>query len=212
MPNPSGAGPPRIIQEREPSRGRTDLGPTTVTTATLQRSARPHLIDRSGYVAVLGVAVVLAVISIFVAVAVGAVGFSLAEVWSVFSFHVLGQGSAPDAVLSQIVWDLRFPRALLTLVVGAGLGVAGCVLQALMRNPLADPYITGSVEGATTGAGLVIVLGSGAVGGLGLSASAFAGAMHLRRRTRPGPSCPIPAVLTPSTLHNRSRWVCTRIR
>lgn len=118
----------------------------------------------------------LTLLSVLVAVSVGAVGIPLGDVWSVVLAH-LGGGSAVDAVQDQIVWDLRAPRALLAVVVGSALAVAGVALQALVRNPLADPYVLGVASGASLGAVAVIVLGSAAVGGLGLSAGAFAGAM-----------------------------------
>lgn len=64
-----------------------------------------------------------------------------------------------DAVTVAIVRDLRVPRALLAFVVGGGLAVTGAVLQALVRNPLADPYLLGLSGGAGLGAVLAIALG-----------------------------------------------------
>ncbi|MGE7387202.1 FecCD family ABC transporter permease [Streptomyces sp. NPDC004126] len=90
---------------------------------------------------------------------------------------VLGGPGTPGAFAS-IVWDVRMPRVLLGAVVGAGLAVTGAVLQALVRNPLADPFLLGASSGASTGAVLVIVSGSSAAaaaGGVGLPAAAFAG-------------------------------------
>ncbi|MFE1559209.1 FecCD family ABC transporter permease [Streptomyces sp. NPDC058734] len=92
---------------------------------------------------------------------------------------VLG-GPGARGAFASIVWDVRMPRVLLGAVVGAGLAVAGAVLQALVRNPLADPFLLGASSGASTGAVLVIVSGAGAagaVGGAGLPAAAFAGSM-----------------------------------
>ncbi|MCX5192713.1 iron ABC transporter permease [Streptomyces sp. NBC_00249] len=80
----------------------------------------------------------------------------------------------------SIVWDVRMPRVLLGAVVGAGLAVTGTVLQALVRNQLADPFLLGASSGASTGAVLVIVFGAGAAqiaGGAGLPLAAFAGSM-----------------------------------
>lgn len=91
--------------------------------------------------------------------------------------HVPLVHTSSDPVDEQIVWELRAPRALLALVVGAGLSVAGVALQALVQNPLADPYVLGVASGASLGAVAVLALGSGAAAGLGLSAAAFAGAM-----------------------------------
>src|SRR5258708_19072589 len=67
----------------------------------------------------------------------------------------LGPSHVPTAALltSPIVRDLRVPRALLAFLVGGALGTAGASLQALVRNPLADPYLLGLSGGAGLGAG-----------------------------------------------------------
>ncbi|WP_187767584.1 FecCD family ABC transporter permease [Streptomyces cacaoi] len=83
-----------------------------------------------------------------------------------------GQGEAGP--LTTIVLDVRLPRVLLAAVVGAGLAVVGTVLQALVRNPLADPYLLGISSGASTGAVCVVVLGIGAVS---MQVGAFVGAL-----------------------------------
>lgn len=80
-------------------------------------------------------------------------------------------------VQDQIVWAFRLPRALLAVVVGAGLALVGTVLQAAVRNPLADPYLLGVSSGASLGAVLVLVLGPAIVAGLSLSAAAFFGGL-----------------------------------
>lgn len=77
----------------------------------------------------------------------------------------------------QAVWQFRLPRALLAGLAGAGLALAGAIMQVVVRNPLADPYVLGVSSGASVGAVLVIVLGSAAVAGLSLSAAAFGGAL-----------------------------------
>lgn len=87
---------------------------------------------------------------------------------------------AGTGAFGAIVWDVRMPRVLLGAVVGAGLAVAGAVLQALVRNPLADPFLLGASSGASTGAVLVIVFGAGFLGPAGGTAvplAAFAGSM-----------------------------------
>lgn len=68
-------------------------------------------------------------------------------------------GTASDPVIVTIVRDLRLPRMLLALCIGAGLGIAGAAYQALFRNPLADPFVVGASSGAAAGAALVIVSG-----------------------------------------------------
>lgn len=84
-----------------------------------------------------------------------------------------------DSVDLQIVRDVRFPRVLLGGIVGAGLAVCGLITQALLRNPLGDPYILGVSSGASTGAAIVIVLGSSSafLSSLGVTLGAFLGAL-----------------------------------
>jgi iron complex transport system permease protein len=77
-----------------------------------------------------------------------------------------------------IVWDLRLARALLALLVGAGLAGAGSAFQGLFRNPLADPFVIGASSGASLGATLAIVAsGSGDAAGVSVPLAAFAGAL-----------------------------------
>lgn len=77
----------------------------------------------------------------------------------------------------QAVWSFRVPRALLAGTVGACLALAGALMQVVVRNPLAEPYILGVSSGAGLGAVSVIVLGSTAVAGLTLNLAAFTGAV-----------------------------------
>ncbi len=104
--------------------------------------------------------------AILAGVGVGAVGISPGRVW-----QALADPAAPEAV---IIRQLRLPRALLGFVVGGGLAVSGAVLQALIRNPLADPYLLGLSGGAALGAVVVIALGAGGVWTLPLAALAGA--------------------------------------
>ena len=90
---------------------------------------------------------------------------------------VLGPAHVPMAELSTspIVRDLRAPRALLAFLVGGALGTAGASLQALVRNPLADPYLLGLSGGA--GLGAVAAIALHAAGPWALPIAAFAGAL-----------------------------------
>ncbi|MEM9516386.1 MAG: iron ABC transporter permease [Actinomycetota bacterium] len=116
-------------------------------------------------------------VAIVVATGIGAVAIPPGEVWEVVSTKLLG--GSPDVApeVEQIIWTIRLPRVLLAAVVGAGLALAGLCLQAVVRNPLADPYVLGAAAGASAAAVAVIVLGSSAVFGLGLSSAAFLGAL-----------------------------------
>jgi iron complex transport system permease protein len=81
---------------------------------------------------------------------------------------LLGQ-SEPDPTLEVIVWQLRWPRVILAATVGASLSLGGLVFQALLRNPLAEPYILGVSGGSAVGAILGILAGFSIFPGLTLS-------------------------------------------
>ncbi|WP_031508478.1 FecCD family ABC transporter permease [Streptomyces megasporus] len=103
--------------------------------------------------------VVLAVLLAAVAVASLALGSVRIPPGEVVRIVLDGERSGAFA---SIVWDVRAPRMVLGALVGAGLAVAGTVLQALVRNPLADPFLLGASSGASAGAVVVIALGAGA--------------------------------------------------
>ncbi|MGW6518276.1 FecCD family ABC transporter permease [Streptomyces sp. NPDC054950] len=111
------------------------------------------------------------------AVSIGAVNIPVGDVWGILLHHLTGRGTTGDPALDQIVWTFRAPRVALAALVGAGLAVAGAVLQTLVSNPLADPVVLGFSYGASLGAVLVITLGGAALGGLGVSGAAFVGAL-----------------------------------
>ncbi|SOC40117.1 iron complex transport system permease protein [Rhizobium subbaraonis] len=80
-----------------------------------------------------------------------------------------------NQIHETVIWDYRLSRALVAAFCGAGLALSGAIMQALLRNPLAEPYVLGISAGASTGAVAVVILGLGA-GAVSLSAGAFAGA------------------------------------
>lgn len=84
-----------------------------------------------------------------------------------------------DRVQETIVLDIRLPRVILSLLVGMALAMSGAVMQALFRNPMAEPYILGMSSGAALGAALAMVVGLGAnvFGYLSVSILAFIGAI-----------------------------------
>lgn len=128
---------------------------------------------RSGSLALVGLAALA--VSVTVAVTIGPADIAVADVARTIGHHLAG-GSA-DAVLDPvqdgIVWQIRLPRVLTAAAVGAGLALAGAVMQGLTRNPLADPYLLGLSGGASLGAVSVLVLGAGVL----LPVAAFAGAV-----------------------------------
>lgn len=111
--------------------------------------------------------------SVVAAVTIGPAGLAPADVVASVLAH-LGIGEPTLSPLRDgIVWELRMPRVLTAAAVGAGLALCGAVMQALTRNPLADPYLLGLSSGASVGAVIVIVLGVGLL----LPLAAFAGAL-----------------------------------
>jgi iron complex transport system permease protein len=82
----------------------------------------------------------------------------------------------PDTPQAQIVWEIRAPRVAAAAAVGAALGLAGAVMQGLLRNPLADPGVLGVSAGAGLGAALAISAGLAAAPG-GVEAAALAAAL-----------------------------------
>jgi iron complex transport system permease protein len=134
-------------------------------------------------------------------IATGPVGVPPATVVRLLADHLSGAGG-PATTEDVIVWRLRAPRVVQGVFVGAGLAVAGAVVQALVRNPVADPHVLGLSSGASVGAVLVITTtGAGAAGALTLPAAAFAGAaaagaaVVATARTRGGGLDPLRLVL-----------------
>ncbi len=113
-----------------------------------------------------------------------------------------GSVSAAEATNYTVIWDIRTPRVLLAATVGAGLGILGVAAQAMVRNPLADPFILGVSSGASVGASAVVAFGLFSGFGIyGLSVAAFIGALaasllvHLAARGTDG-IAPMRLVLT----------------
>jgi len=92
------------------------------------------------------------VVSFFISLAIGG-GLSLSDVINAVLF-------SGEEHKRQIIWDIRIPRILFGIIVGAGLSVSGCVYQGILQNPLADPYTLGTASGAALGATFWIAVGS----------------------------------------------------
>lgn len=118
-------------------------------------------------------------VSVTLALGIGPVSVAPGEVWRILVHRVAPGLATPTgpAVHETILLEVRLPRVLLGVLVGAGLSVVGVTLQALVRNPLADPHIIGVSAGASVGATAVIVFGINTFGIYSLSAAAFVGAL-----------------------------------
>ena len=121
-------------------------------------------------------AMALLLAAVIAGVAIGETAIELPVVFQVLANKLWAAGYPLDPIDEGIVWNYRLTRALVAAACGAGLATCGVILQSLLRNPLADPYLLGVSAGASTGAVLVALLGVGA-GMLTLSAGAFVGAM-----------------------------------
>lgn len=124
-------------------------------------------------------AAALLVMSVVLAVSVGAVTIPPAVVWGIALDHVAPGLVTPDWGLGRanIVWEIRFPRVILAGLVGAGLGLVGAALQAVTRNPLADPHLLGISSGGAFGA-IAALLHTGLfLGVLTVPLMAFGGAL-----------------------------------
>jgi iron complex transport system permease protein len=145
----------------------------------MERTAKQAPARNSVYTSAIAAGFIFLVLSISFAVSVGAIAIPLKTVWGVLLNTVL-----PDAVFvdwsagrDSIVWDIRFPRALLACCVGAGLAMVGASLQAVTRNPLADPHLLGISAGGAFGAILALLHTGLFLGMLTVPLFAFLGAL-----------------------------------
>ena len=108
-----------------------------------------------------GLLAVLAVLTALIALASirwGAIDFPISQMWS--ATMAMLSGRTPETLDGRIFVELRLPRALMSLFVGASLGVGGTLMQALFRNPIVEPGLVGTSSGAAFGAAMYFVLGT----------------------------------------------------
>ncbi len=121
----------------------------------------------------------LILLSCIFAINFGSAEISLQEVIKAL-YASMGGETDISLVKQRIVWELRVPRVLLALLCGAGLSVAGAVLQNVTRNPLADPYLFGISSGASFGAVIVLAAmgaGNAMLAQYGVTVGAFVGSV-----------------------------------
>ena len=142
---------------------------------------KEKVVRTSMYAAVLIFLILFLVFSVLAAVTFGNADLSLKDVYSVILyklFHIRSLGAYGEGAIHDVVWLIRLPRVLLALAIGMALSVCGVVMQAIVQNPLADPYVLGISSGASLGATLAIMLGIGSfLGGNSVGICAFMGAM-----------------------------------
>lgn len=124
-------------------------------------------------------------LSILVAVSFGTMDLPIAQVYQVIRYELgsiflrqpMPEAWAPGTPIHDVVWLIRLPRLVLAAAVGTGLSISGAVMQAIVKNPLADPYILGISSGASLGATVAVMLGVGAAFGSNyIGVMAFIGA------------------------------------
>ena len=134
------------------------------------------------YLLTCAVLLVVLAVSVLSAVTFGTVKIPVSQVYRVILHELFGVGSSElgSGSIHDVVWLIRLPRLILAVAVGMGLSVCGVVMQAIVKNPLADPYILGVSSGASLGATVAIMLGVGAFLGAGsIGICAFAGAFGI---------------------------------
>ena len=114
--------------------------------------------------------------AISLAVSIGEISIPVDTTAKAVANRVFGTTFELSRIHAGIIWDYRLSRALVAASAGAALALSGAILQALLRNPLAEPYVLGISAGASTGAVAVMILGFG-YGVLTLSTGAFVGAV-----------------------------------
>jgi iron complex transport system permease protein len=144
-----------------------------------QAPPRPGIRRRPPYRVILAMLGALLLATMTAGVAVGSVPIAPGQVWAIVLNHIHPALAEPTwpAVRESIVLDARLPRVVLGAVVGAGLAACGMALQAVVRNPLADPTLLGVSSGASVGAVGVLVLGAGLFEVFTLPLAAFVGAL-----------------------------------
>jgi len=129
---------------------------------------KPFLLKRLFAVSFL--MILILIVAVFLGLSIGSTGSEFKAV-----FQSLSGGSIADSMTDTIIWDIRFPRVLLSALVGAALSLGGLVFQVLLRNPLAEPYILGVSGGSAVGAIIGILMGLSRFPGV--SFAAFAGSL-----------------------------------
>lgn len=107
-------------------------------------------------------------LSIVITLCMGAVRIPASDTFAILMEHLFGVQPRAEISVSfeQIVWQIRLPRIILGFLAGSGLALCGCVMQAVVQNPMADPYILGVSAGATLWATGSLFLGMGSISGL----------------------------------------------
>lgn len=137
-------------------------------------------LKKQGYLFICLGLLALLVIALFWALSIGTVKLPLVNIYNTVIEQLFSGQPIEGVAVHDIVWLLRLPRLVLAALVGMGLSVCGVIMQAVVKNPLADPYILGISSGASLGATAAILLGIGvALGENFVGIAAFIGAFAM---------------------------------
>jgi iron complex transport system permease protein len=127
---------------------------------TMTATAPLVLVPSRRPIALFAIALAALAVALVAGVALGSVAISPTDTVAILVHRLSGLDIARtwSPATETIVWELRVPRVLTAMVVGAGLGVAGATFQGLLRNPLADPYVLGTASGAALGAAIAVLI------------------------------------------------------
>lgn len=134
-----------------------------------------HFGEQAGLGLLLLLSAILLLLAIGAGTGIGEMAIPLDTTFFAVTNRLGWSAVAVDPIHQSVIWDYRLSRSLVAACCGAGLALCGAILQSLLRNALAEPYVLGVSAGASTGAVSIIVLGLGA-GSITISAGAFVGA------------------------------------
>ena len=133
------------------------------------------------YMGAILILIVLLIVSIMIAVTIGSADISIHEVYKVIGyklFNISAFSEYASGPVHDVIWLIRLPRVILAVAIGMGLAVSGVIMQAIVKNPIADPYVLGISSGGSLGATLAIMLGIGtSFGTNSIGIMAFIGAL-----------------------------------
>lgn len=109
---------------------------------------------------------VLLILLLGISITQGPIQYTVWEVYATILHHFLPfHFATTNELANTIIWNIRLPRAIFGIVAGFGLAIAGCILQGILKNPLASGYTLGIAHGAGFGAAVAIIFGSGLIEG-----------------------------------------------
>lgn len=132
-------------------------GPQSLRNVYSRYIRRKHLFILSLIIAI--------IVLIGIAASFGTADISITDVYASLLGKLFGAGSGGSQVADICLWKLRLPRICMAICAGIALGVTGAVMQSILKNPLADPYMMGIQSAAGFGASVAIIFGTGVIGG-----------------------------------------------